>query len=82
MLGIDEEVISAVYEKPGSMKIGHYIPGTRIPIYSDDILFSSMKKDDTILNFAWHITGEIKSYLAANGFSGKMIDVLAEEDFA
>ncbi len=82
MLGIDEEVISAVYEKSGSMKIGHYIPGTRIPIHSDDTLFACMKKDDTILNFAWHITGEIKSYLAANGFNGKIIDVLAEEDFA
>jgi hypothetical protein len=81
LLGIDETVISSVFEKPGSMKIGHYIPGTRIPILSDETLFASDKKDDTILNFAWHISSEIKSYLSSNGFKGKIIDVLEEKDF-
>ena len=81
MLGIDEAVVSSVFEKPGSMKIGHYIPGTRIPILSDDTLFASDKKDDNILNFSWHITAEIKSYLSANGVHGQVIDVLAAEDF-
>jgi len=81
MLGIDETVVSSVFEKPGSMKIGHYIPGTRIPILSDDTLFASDKNDDTILNFAWHISGEIKSYLSSNGFKGKVIDVLETQDF-
>ena len=36
MLELDEHIISAVYEKPGSLKIGHYLPGTRIIIRSDD----------------------------------------------
>lgn len=81
MLGIDETVISSVFEKPGSMKIGHYVPGTRIPILSDDTLFASANKDDDILNFSWHISNEIKSYLSLNGYKGKVIDVLEAEDF-
>ena len=82
MLGIDETVISAVFEKPGSMKIGNYIPGTRIPILSDDVLFASDEKNDDILNFAWHISSEIKSYLLSNGYMGKVTDVLGVDDFA
>lgn len=81
MLGIDETVISSVFEKPGSMKIGHYIPGTRIPILSDETLFAEDKKDDFILNFAWHISNEIKSYLVSHGVTGKIVDVLEMEDF-
>ncbi len=81
MLAIDETVISSVFEKPGSLKIGHYVPGTRIPILSDDTLFARNKKDDTILNFAWHIASEIKSYLSSNGFNGKIINILEPEDF-
>ena len=34
MLNLDSDIISKVYEKPGSLKIGHYLPGTRIPIHS------------------------------------------------
>jgi SAM-dependent methyltransferase len=80
MLGIDESVISSVYEKPGSMKIGHYIPGTRIPILSDDTLFAG-EKNKEILNFAWHISDEIKSYLVDYGYTGKVINVIETEDF-
>lgn len=80
LLGIDESVISAVYEKPGSMKIDHYIPGTRIPIRSDEELFASKSKD-TIINFAWHISGEIKKYLNENGIRSNIIDILEHQDF-
>lgn len=80
MLGIDETVISRVFEKPGSMKIGHYIPGTRIPIHSDDELFASDAKNETILNFAWHISKEINEYLKSNQVTGKVVDILAVED--
>lgn len=80
LLGIDESVISAVFEKPGSMKIGHYVPGTRIPIHSDDELFTTDKKG-TIVNFAWHISNEIKDYLSSNSYQGKVINVLDKEDF-
>lgn len=81
MLGIDKTMMPFIFEKPGSMKIGHYVPGTRIPIISDDELFHSKDKPAFILNLAWHISKEIKSYLRSNGFDGKIIDILNVEDF-
>jgi len=81
LLGLNENHISAVYEKPGSMKIDHYVPGTRIPIKSDDDLFKSEKLNEPILNFAWHISAEIKNYLKSNGYTGEVIDILSNEDF-
>jgi len=81
LLGLDEHLISAVYEKPGSLKIGHYVPGTRIPIYSDNELFSVSDKTLPLLNLAWHIPAEIRSYLIGNGYTGQIIDILAPEDF-
>ena len=81
LLGLDEEWISAVYEKPGSLKIGHYIPGTRIPIRSDDELFALLDKTRPLLNLAWHIPGEIRSYLTEHSYTGPIIDILSAEDF-
>jgi hypothetical protein len=81
LLGLDEEWISAVYEKPGSLKIGHYVPGTRIPIRSDDELFALLDKTQPLLNLAWHIPGEIRSYLTEHGYTGPIIDILSAEDF-
>ena len=82
LLGLEEESISAVYEKPGSLKIGHYVPGTRIPIRSDDELFNLPDKTLPLLNLAWHISREIRSYLTAHGYTGPIIDILSAEDFA
>lgn len=81
MLGIDQTIMPFVFEKPGSMKIGNYIPGTRIPIISDDDLFNSINKPPYILNLAWHISEEISSYLKSNGFDGNIIDILNVKDF-
>lgn len=81
MLDLDENVISKVYEKPGSMKIGNYVPGTRIPIHSDDELLSLSDKSQSILNLAWHIPDEINNYLQSNGYPGPVIAVLCESDF-
>jgi hypothetical protein len=82
LLGIDERHISAIYEKPGSMKIGHYAPGTRIPIRSDDELLALRDKSLPILNLAWHIAHEIREYLARRGYAGPVVDILGAEDFA
>jgi hypothetical protein len=81
LLGLNADLISAVYEKPGSMKIGNYIPGTRIPIYSDDELFRLPDKTGPLLNFAWHIPLEIRGYLKKHGYTGPVIDILNSEDF-
>ena len=81
LLELGEEQISAVFEKPGSLKIGHYVPGTRIPICSDDDLFSLPDKNLPLLNLAWHIPREINSYVTEHGYMGPVIDILSADDF-
>lgn len=76
LLGLNEELISAVYEKPGSLKIGHYLPGTHIPIKSDEELFAKSDKTKPILNLAWHIPNEIQNYLIEHEYKGQMINIL------
>ena len=46
------------FEKPGSMKIGYNISGTRIQ-YIQMMILIIMKKP--IINLAWHISDEIKN---------------------
>ena len=81
LLGLNEELISAVYEKPGSLKIGHYLPGTRIPILSDDEFFALQDNMRPLLNLAWHIPQEIHSYMRKQGYTGPIIDILSIKDF-
>lgn len=76
LLGLSESELECVYEKPGSLKIGHYLPGTRIPIRSDDELFDRIKDISMILNLAWHIPVEIEGYLRLNGYEGKIVHVV------
>ena len=63
------------------MKIGNYLPGTRIPIYSDKELFELPDQTKSILNLAWHITEEIKDYLNINNYKGQVIDIINKKDF-
>ena len=80
ILGINEKIIKNVFEKPNSKKIGHFIPGTRIPIKSDSELIKNIKKIKIIVNFAWHIDKEIKTYLKKFGYIGKIIHILDKDD--
>ncbi len=81
MLGLDRTSIDAVYEKPGSGKIGHFIPGTRIPILSDDA-FPAASRARPLINMAWHIAAEIESYLRGRSVTGDIINIIAPGDFA
>jgi SAM-dependent methyltransferase len=81
LLALDTSSVSAVYEKPGSLKIGNYVPGTRIPIASDEGLFSLPDQTRPMLNFAWHIPREIREYLTEHGYTGQVIDILSPQDF-
>ena len=81
LLNINEKVISEVYEKPDSKKIGHYLPGTSIPIKSDNKFLKNKNKIKIIINLAWHINKEIKTYLRKMGYKGKIIDILETKDF-
>ncbi len=79
MLDLDADLIKAAYEKPQSGKINHYIPGTRIPILSDDD-FDLSEEKAPLLNLAWHISDEINSYLQGRGYNGPIIDLISKED--
>ncbi len=81
LLELDSDLVESVYEKPGSMKIGHYLPGTRIPIQSDDDFQALTQKPKVMLNLAWHISKEIRGYLAERGFRGQVVDILSPQDF-
>jgi hypothetical protein len=81
LLGLNENQILAVFEKPGSAKIGHYLPGTRIPILSDNEMHNYLKPNMPILNLAWHIETEIRDYLTGIGFSGNIINIIDKNDF-
>jgi SAM-dependent methyltransferase len=81
MLGLDRASINTVYEKPGSGKIGHYVPGTRIPILSDDD-FPAASRGKPLVNMAWHIAAEIESYLRGRSVTGDIINIIAPGDFA
>jgi hypothetical protein len=72
--------LKCTFEKPDSPKIGHYIPGTKIPILSDDFLFKN-NSGEPILNLSWHISDEIKRYLLKNRIKNKVIDVISSKDF-
>ena len=81
LLDLDCQTVVAVYEKSGSMKIGHYLPGTRSPILSDDELFGVQPEPQVLLNLAWHISKEIQGYLKQHGFTGQVVDIIAADDF-
>jgi hypothetical protein len=75
LLDLNEDNISAVYEIKGSLKVGHYVPGTRIPIFPEADLYSENDITQPILNLAWHIPNEVRQNLLNNGYKGKVIDI-------
>jgi SAM-dependent methyltransferase len=79
MLGLDERDIAAVFEKPSSKKIGHYVPGTRVPILSDEELLKTVPVPRRVLNLAWHIGGEIRSYLQTFDKDLRCIDIFGPD---
>ena len=80
LLNINEKQIFAVYEKPGSQKIGNYVPGTRIPIKSDSEL-NDIDRGLPIINLSWHIADEISKYLSELNYKGKIINIIDSDSF-
>jgi len=81
LLGLNNTMITGVYEKPGSMKVGHYLPGTRIPILSDADFPERPNTEAPLLNLAWHISSEIRGYMKRQGFDGEIVDLFSPEEF-
>jgi hypothetical protein len=70
-LGIDDGILDAVLEVPGSYKVGKYMPGTLIPVVDEGVLFTD--QPDYALLLSWHIADELIPKLKAKGFKGGFI---------
>ena len=70
-VGIDKDLLSYIVEQPGSLKLNKYVPGTRIPVLSNECLESN--QPEYMLIFAWHLKKEILKHLRGRGIKGKCI---------
>ena len=70
-VGLDSNIIDCICEIKGSHKIGHYLPGTKIPIVSEQIIFTS--KPEFLLIFSWHIAKDLIKIFKNKGYKGKFI---------
>ncbi len=75
LLGLNENFISAVYEIKNSKKVYHYVPGTRIPILPEALLYRQKDKKKTILNLAWHLSAQVRENLKKNKYRGSVVDI-------
>jgi SAM-dependent methyltransferase len=69
-LGLDVDIMNSVYERPTSPKVGNLVPGTNIPILSDELM--PLNADQNIIVWSWHIISEIEPYLRKLGFRGSI----------
>ena len=81
LLGLSSEDINAVFEKPNSMKVGNYLPGTSIPILSEDEMAVLAPPPRKILNLAWHISEEIKTYMKSFNPGYECMDIFDAKKF-
>lgn len=75
LLNINNKTVRRIYEKSDSPKIGHFAPNTNIPIVSDKII-RKLSKKAIIINFSWHISKEIRSYLNKLNIKNKILNIL------
>lgn len=81
LLGLTENEIQAVFEKPNSMKVGHYLPGTKIPILNEEEMALLAPPPRKILNLAWHISNEINSYMTSINSEYECIDIFSPDNY-
>jgi len=82
LLDLNSDHISSVYEIKGSIKVGHYVPGTKIPILPEVLLYSKEDLNKPIINLAWHLPSEVRTNLKKNGYTGDVIDIKSIETIA
>ncbi len=70
-LGLNRDILECILEIDGSKKIGHYLPGTDIPIYNEKKLYKDQPTYALLL--AWHIKDELIKNLRKKGYKGKFI---------
>jgi len=75
-VGIDHDLLPYVVEQNSSLKLNKYVPGTRIPVISNECLETN--NPDYYLVFAWHLKDEIVAHLRSRGLKGVCIIPLPE----
>ena len=82
LLQLDKKIISGIYEKNFSLKTNKYVPGTNIKIIKEKYFTKKEHDKGLIINLAWHISSEIKSYLKKKlKYKGKIINIISNKDF-
>lgn len=69
--GLDEQILDAVLEVSGSHKLDKYIPGTRIPVVDEAMLFA--EQPGYALLLSWHIADDLARILRKKGYQGRFI---------
>src|SRR3569833_2139935 len=75
-VGLDDGMLDNVLEISSSPKVGKYMPGTRIPVLDEKILFEDQPEYALLLS--WHIASELIENLRRKNFRGKFIVPLPE----
>jgi hypothetical protein len=75
-VGIDDGILDAVMEVSSSHKLNKYVPGTRIPVLDESLLFK--EQPEYALLLSWHIAEELAANLRKGGYKGKFITPLPE----
>ncbi len=73
-VGLDDGLIDAVMEVSSSHKLNKFIPGTRVPVLDEKMLYSD--QPDFALLYSWHIADELALNLRTRGFKGDFISPL------
>jgi len=73
---LDAELVEAIGEPPGSLKIGLHTPASHIPIVDEPTLLAT--QPDYALMLSWHIADELMPKLRERGFEGGFIVPLPE----
>lgn len=74
--GLDTKLLPYISQIPKTEKVGNYIPGTRNPIVSNDIILKD--QPDYILILAWHYADYIIKNWKEKGVKAKFIVPLPE----
>jgi hypothetical protein len=69
--GIDETLLPYISQLPQSEKVGKYLPGTHIPIVSNEIILK--ERPDYVVILAWHYGEYIMQNWRAKGLKSKFV---------
>ena len=73
---IGTDLIPYIAEQPTSFKLNKFLPGKKIPIIENSILFD--EQPDYVLILAWHLSKPITEQLRQRGLKSKFIIPLPE----